>query len=148
MAVKFREISKRRAGTLYLQINMVHAQLLQAGFKRGGDISNVGQDFGDNVELLASDAGLLDSGTQLTLGLVHFGAIEVVVAETDGHFGAVNALLVQLALIAGLVPGCACAVAQLFERLEQAKVSEIFKVSEHTMGILVPSLSLRFGMGV
>jgi hypothetical protein len=90
---------------------MINTKLLQARVQRRRDISNVGQDFGHDVELLASHAGLLDGCAQLGLGLVHFGAIEVMIAEIDGGFGAVDARLVELGLVAGLVPGCAGAVA-------------------------------------
>lgn len=90
---------------------MVNAELLQARVQSGWDISDVGQDFGDDVELLAGNAGLLDGCAQLRLSLVHFGAVEVVVAETDGGFGTVDARLVELGFVAGFVPGCAGAVA-------------------------------------
>jgi hypothetical protein len=95
----------------YVQINMIDTKLLQARVQRSRDISNIRQNFRHDVEFLAGDAGLLDSRSQLSLGLVHFGAVEVVVVETDGGFGAVDAGLVELGLVAGLVPGCAGAVA-------------------------------------
>lgn len=94
-----------------LQIDVVHAQLLQADIQRSRDVSNVGQDLGHDVELLAGNARLLDGSTQLRLSLVHFGTIEVVVAEADGRFGAVDACLVKLGLVSCLVPGGAGAVA-------------------------------------
>ena len=90
---------------------MVDTELLQACVQRGRDVSDVRQDLGDDVELLAGDARLLDGGSQLGLSLVDFRAVEVVVAEPDGCFGAVNACLVELRLVAGLVPGGAGAVA-------------------------------------
>lgn len=90
---------------------MVDAELLQARAQRGRDVSDVRQDLGHDVELLAGDTGLLDGGSQLGLSLVDFGAVEVVVAEADGGFGAVDACLVKLGLIACLVPGGAGAVA-------------------------------------
>lgn len=90
---------------------MIDTELLQARVQRGRDVSDVRQDFGHDVELLAGYAGLLDGGSQLGLSLVDFGAIEMVVAEADGGFGAVNTCLVELGLVAGLVPGGACAVA-------------------------------------
>jgi hypothetical protein len=90
---------------------MINTQLLQACVQRRRDISNIRQDFRHDVQFLASHAGLLDSRSQLGLGLVHFGAVEVVIFETDGGFSAVDARLVELGLVAGLVPGCAGAVA-------------------------------------
>jgi hypothetical protein len=90
---------------------MVNTELLQAHVQRSRDVSDVRQDFGHDVELLAGNARLLDGGPQLSLGLVDFGAVEVVVAEADGGFGAVDACLVELGLVAGLVPGGAGAVA-------------------------------------
>ena len=90
---------------------MVNAELLQARVQSGWDISDVGQDFGDDVELLAGNAGLLDGCAQLRLSLVHFGAVEVVVAEADGGFGAVDTCLVELGLVTCLIPGGAGAVA-------------------------------------
>ena len=93
---------------------MVDAELLQACVQRGRNVSDIGQDFGDNVELLAGDTRLLDGGSQLGLSLVHFGAVKVVVAEVDGGFGAVDACLVELRFVASLVPGSAGAVAELF----------------------------------
>lgn len=90
---------------------MVNTKLLQARVQRSRDVSDIRQDLGHNVELLAGDAGLLDGGSQLGLSLVDFGAIEMVVAEADGGFGAVDTCLVELGLVAGLVPGGAGAVA-------------------------------------
>ena len=90
---------------------MINTELLQACVQRGRDVSDVRQDFGHDVELLAGDARLLDGGSQLGLSLVDFGAVEVVVAEADGRFGTVDACLVELGLVAGLVPGCAGTVA-------------------------------------
>lgn len=90
---------------------MVDTELLQARVKSGRDVSDVRQDLGDDVELLAGDARLLDGGSQLGLSLVDFGTVEVVVAEADGCFGAVDACLVELGLVSGLVPGGAGAVA-------------------------------------
>lgn len=90
---------------------MVDTELLQACVQRGRDVSDVRQDLGDDVELLAGDARLLDGGSQLGLSLVDFGAVEMVVAEADGDFGAVDACLVELGLVAGLVPGGTGAVA-------------------------------------
>lgn len=90
---------------------MVDTELLQACVQRGRDVSDVWQNLSHDVELLAGDARLLDGGSQLGLSLVDFGAVEVMVAEADGHFGAVNACLVELGLVAGLVPGGAGAVA-------------------------------------
>lgn len=90
---------------------MVDTKLLQARVQRSRDVSDVRQDLGHDVKLLAGDAGLLDGGPQLGLSLVDFGAIEMVVAEADGGFGAVDAGLVELGLVAGLVPGGAGAVA-------------------------------------
>jgi hypothetical protein len=90
---------------------MVNTKLLQAHVQRSRDVSDVRQDLGHDVELLAGDAGLLNGGSQLGLSLVDFGAVEVVVAEADGGFGAVDACLVELGLVAGLVPGGAGAVA-------------------------------------
>jgi hypothetical protein len=84
---------------------VVDTKLLQACIQRGGNVGNVGQDFGYDVKLLAGDAGLLDSGSQLSLRFVHFGAVEVVVAQADGGFGAVDACLVKLGFVAGFVPG-------------------------------------------
>lgn len=128
---------------------MVYTQLLQARVQRSGDISNVRQNFCDDVELFASNAGLLDGSAQLGLGLVHFGAIKVIVAKTDGHFCAVNALLVELTLISSLVPGCTCAVAQLFEEVRtNIGARNLSKAVKLTIGMLVPSFNLRFGMGV
>jgi hypothetical protein len=88
-----------------LQINVIHPQLLQAGVQRGGDISNIRQHFGHDVEFVARDAGFFDSYAELGLCFVDFGAVEVVVAEADGGFGAVNADLVEDGLVALLVPG-------------------------------------------
>ena len=90
---------------------MVDTELLQARVERSRDVSDVRQDLGDDVELLAGDAGLLDGGSQLSLGLVDFGAVEVVVAEADGGFGAVDTCLVELGLVTCLIPGGAGAVA-------------------------------------
>lgn len=90
---------------------MVDTKLLQARVQRSRDVSDVRQDLGHDVKFLAGDAGLLDGGSQLGLSLVDFGAIEMVVAEADGGFGAVDACLVELGLVAGLVPGGAGAVA-------------------------------------
>lgn len=90
---------------------MVNTELLQARVQRSRDISNVRQHLGHNVKFLAGDARLLDGGSQLGLSLVDFGAVEMVVAEADGGFGAVNACLVELGLVAGLVPGGTGAVA-------------------------------------
>ena len=90
---------------------MVDTELLQACVQRGRDVSDVRQDLGHNIELLAGDATLLDGGSQLGLSLVDFGAVEVVVAEADGGFGAVDACLVKLGLVPSLVPGGTGAVA-------------------------------------
>ena len=90
---------------------MVDTELLQACVQRGRDVSDVRQDLGDDVELLAGDARLLDGGSQLGLSLVDFGAVEVVVAEANGGFGAVDTCLVELGFVASLVPGGASAVA-------------------------------------
>lgn len=90
---------------------MINTELLQACIQRSRNISDVRQDLGHDVELLAGDARLLDGGSQLSLSLVDFGAVDVVVAEADGHFGAVDTCLVELGLVAGLVPGCAGTVA-------------------------------------
>ena len=90
---------------------MVNTELLQACVQRGRDVSDVWQDLGDDVELLAGDARLLDGGSQLSLGLVDFGAVQVVVAQADGCFRAVDACLIELGLVARLVPGSAGAVA-------------------------------------
>jgi hypothetical protein len=87
------------------QINVINPQLLQASVQRGGDISDIRQHFGHDVELLALDAGFLDSYPELGLRFVDFGAVEVVVAEADGCFGAVDADLVEDGLVALLVPG-------------------------------------------
>jgi hypothetical protein len=43
--------------------------------------------------------------TLVTTCLVDFGAVEVVVAQFDGRFGAVDADLVEDGLVALLVPG-------------------------------------------
>jgi hypothetical protein len=75
---------------------MVNTKLLQARVQRSRDVSDVWQHLGHDVELLAGDARLLDGGSQLGLSLVDFGAVEVVVAEADGRFGAVDACLVKL----------------------------------------------------
>jgi len=94
-----------------LQINILNTELLQARVQRRRDVSDIRQDFRHDVEFLARDAGLLDGRSQLRFGLVDFGAVEVVVAEADGSVGAVDAGLVELGLVAGLVPGGAGAVA-------------------------------------
>lgn len=96
-----------------IQVYVADAELLEARFERGGDVFDVGQDFGDDVELLARDAGVLDGFPELGLGLVDFGAVEVVVAEPDGHLGAGDAGFVELRFVAGFVPGCAGAVGEL-----------------------------------
>ena len=94
-----------------LQINVIYAQFLQTRVQRRREVSDVGQHFGHDVEFLARNPGLLDRSTELSLGLVDLGAIEVVVAEIDGHFGAVDACLVELRFVASLIPGSAGPVA-------------------------------------
>lgn len=42
-----------------------------------------------------------------------FSSVQVVVAESDCRLDGVNTGLVDLALVAGLVPGGTCAIAQL-----------------------------------
>lgn len=95
------------------QVYVAHAQFLQTRLERLRHVLDVRQDLGDDVELLARDAGVRDRGPQLGLGLVDFGAVEVVVAEPDGHLGTGDAGFVELRLVAGFVPGCAGAVGEL-----------------------------------
>jgi hypothetical protein len=87
------------------QINVINPQFLQAGVQRGGDVGDVRQHLGHDVEFVARDTGFLNGYAQLGLGFVDFGAVEVVVAEADGGFGAVDADLVEDGLVALLVPG-------------------------------------------
>ena len=59
---------------------MVDTELLQACVQRGRDVSDVRQDLGDDVELLAGDARLLDGGSQLGLSLVDFFILFILVS--------------------------------------------------------------------
>jgi hypothetical protein len=139
------------------QINIINPQFLQAGVQRGGDVGDVRQHFGHDVEFVARDAGFLDSYTELGLRFVDFGAVEVVVAEADGGFGAVDADLVEDGLVALLVPGSAGAEGELWVVLVGEIVMVLVLVlgwrgsllsRRLTMGMLVPSFSLRLGIGV
>jgi hypothetical protein len=103
-------LTARKGKGEYVQVNILDAQLLQTRLQRRRDVFDIRQHFRHNVQLVARDAGLLDGGTQLGFGFVDFGAVEVVVAEVDGGFGAVDTGLVELGFVAGFVPGGAGAV--------------------------------------
>ena len=96
-----------------IQIYMIDLQLLQTQFESAGDVGDVGQHLGRDEELVTADVGLFDGHAEFGLGLVDFGAVEVVVAQVDGRDGAVDAVLVELGLVAGLVPGGAGSVGKL-----------------------------------
>ena len=81
-----------------VEIDIIRLQLLQTGPQRVGDVSDVAEDFGDDEQLVSDNAGFLDGGSQLGFGLIHFGPVEVVVAQLDGSLGRVDAVLVELGL--------------------------------------------------
>lgn len=97
----------------YSQIHMINPQLLQTRLQRPRNISNLRQHLSNHIKLLPRHPTLLDSGTQLRFGFVDFRAVKVVIPESYGGFGAVDAGLVELGFVAGFVPGGACAVGEL-----------------------------------
>lgn len=92
---------------------MVHLQLLQTQLQGGGNVGNIRQHLGRDEELVTAHAGLFDGHAEFGLGFVDFGAVEVVVAHVDGGDGAVDAVLVELGFVAGLVPHGAGAIGEL-----------------------------------
>lgn len=111
-ATEYNKLGEARKKRYDVQINIVQLKLLQARANGSGDIGNVGNDFGDHIELLASHAGLFDGNAEFGLGLVDLSAVEVGVAEADSSLGAVDARLVQLRLVTGFVPSGAGAIGQ------------------------------------
>lgn len=96
-----------------VQVNIVRLQLLQARPQRRGDVTDAPVDLGREEDLLAGHAGLLQRRADLRLGLVDLRGVLVVVAQAESQLCGVDACLVDLGLVAGLVPGCPGAVAQL-----------------------------------
>jgi hypothetical protein len=60
-----------------------------------GDVINVDDDLGGDVELLTGDFGLFDGDTLFFFRVVNFGTIKVVVANFDGCLGGVDQTLIM-----------------------------------------------------
>lgn len=100
-------------GRPYVQVDIVQLEFLQAGLQSTGDVRDITNHFRGHEELATRYARFFDGRPELGLCLVHLGAVEMVVLKLDGQLGAVNACLVDLRLVPGLVPRRPEAVAKL-----------------------------------
>ena len=68
---------------MFLQINIVQLELLQANTDGIGDILYIRADFGRNEELFSRYTTLLDGNAKFRFIAVHLGPIQVVVPSFD-----------------------------------------------------------------
>jgi hypothetical protein len=76
--------------------------------------------------------------------LVYFCTVEMGVSHADCDLGSVDAGLVEIALIAGLVPGCAGAIAELEDMLVHNGV-EWCERQYHRNAVAIIELQIRDG---
>lgn len=97
-----------------IQINISQLQLLQTYVDGFRNVRNVGHDLGRYEQLLPLDATLLDGKAQFLLGLIDLGTVEVIVSHFDRGFHRLDQVAIQAGILAGLEPGGAGAISELF----------------------------------
>jgi hypothetical protein len=100
-------------GVNKVQVDVVHLQLLQRGINGALDVADVGDDLGGHEELFSGDARFLDGQTDLLLGVVQFGTIDMAEAAADSLLDGVDGGAVNSVKVGALEEGGTSAVAKL-----------------------------------
>jgi hypothetical protein len=96
-----------------IEIHVVQPQLFQARVYRTPYVGDIRDDLRGHEKFLTGYPAFLDCLAELGLSVVDFGTVEVVVAHFDGSLDRFDEGVVDAAVVGFLVPGCACAVAEL-----------------------------------
>lgn len=96
-----------------VQVHVVETELFQARPDRSRNVFDVRDHLCRHEQFAPLHLALLDRRPELGLGFVNFSSVLVVVSEAQRKFDRVDAGLVDLGLVAGLVPGGPRAVAEL-----------------------------------